>query len=65
MRCTCCNRNLNDFESTLKHAETGAYLDICLKCLEDLNIPTQGRSDLDPYDYCEEEYDEFYLEEKE
>jgi hypothetical protein len=40
MRCSCCNRNLSDYESTLRSATTGDYLDTCKKCLQDLNIPT-------------------------
>ena len=39
MRCVCCNRNLNDWESTLKSATTGQYLDMCRKCLNGLGIP--------------------------
>lgn len=54
MRCSCCNRNLNDYESTLKHAETGAYLDTCQSCLEDSGIPTIGRNDLSEYDNVED-----------
>lgn len=59
MRCVCCNKALNDYESTLKHAETGAYLDICVKCLDGLNIPVVGRKDLNPFDEsndCDEEF---------
>lgn len=62
MRCICCNRNLNDYESTLKKAETGEFLDTCLKCLEGLGINTVGRQDLSPFDYVEEEYEEFLME---
>ena len=40
MRCCCCNANLSDYESTLKSATTGQYLDMCRKCLKDLDIPT-------------------------
>ncbi len=40
MRCCCCNRNLSDYESALKSATTGDYLDMCKKCLKDLDIPT-------------------------
>lgn len=59
MRCTCCNRNLNDFESTLKSAQTGDYLDTCLKCLEGSGIDTEGRNDLNPYDESsDEDFDE-------
>lgn len=38
MRCCCCNENLNDYESTLRGAKTGDFLDMCRKCLKDLNI---------------------------
>ena len=40
MRCCCCNNNLNDYESTLKSAATGQFLDMCKKCLQDLDIQT-------------------------
>lgn len=40
MRCYCCNRVLNDYESTLRSAQTGEYLDTCVKCLRDLEIKT-------------------------
>ena len=40
MRCCCCDANLSDYESTLKSATTGDYLDMCKKCLKDLDIPT-------------------------
>lgn len=38
MRCQCCNRNLNNYESTLRHPETGMFLDICMRCLDDIPI---------------------------
>ena len=38
MRCYCCNRNLSDYESTLKSKTTGEYLDMCKKCLVDTEI---------------------------
>ena len=63
MRCQCCNRALNDYESTLRHAETNEFLDTCLKCLQDTGIPTMGREDLNKY-YSEDEHDEDeYLDE--
>jgi hypothetical protein len=48
MRCICCDRNLNDYETTRKHAVTGDYLDICNKCFRDISndVPTVARSDL-------------------
>jgi hypothetical protein len=48
MRCSCCNRNLSDYESTLRHAEHGHFVDTCLACLKDLGIPINPRKDLDP-----------------
>jgi hypothetical protein len=50
MRCLCCNKALNDYESTLRHAVSGDFLDMCRKCLDGLEIPVRGRKDLNPYD---------------
>jgi hypothetical protein len=36
MRCVCCNKLLSDYEATLKHGETGEYLDTCSSCLDDI-----------------------------
>lgn len=50
MRCVCCNKNLNDYESTRKHALTGAYLDLCNACFSEVSdmadIPVNTREDL-------------------
>lgn len=46
MRCVCCDRNLTDFESTRRHAETGDHLDMCNRCLKGLGIATIDRTDL-------------------
>lgn len=46
MRCSCCNKALSDYESTLRHAESKQFLDTCLNCLEDIDIPVKGRKDL-------------------
>lgn len=54
MRCCCCDKNLSDWESTARHAETGLFLDTCKKCLEETDIPVFGRKDLDP-NYEEED----------
>lgn len=52
MRCTCCNKRLSDYETTLKHGETGQYLDTCLDCLSeiahDVPMPVKARKDLVP-----------------
>ena len=57
MRCCACNKNLNDFESTLKHADTGEYLDMCNKCLSFTGIPVAGRNDLEPSEQIDMEDD--------
>lgn len=70
MRCQCCNRNLSDYESVLKHPETLAYLDICTTCLKDIPIkpiePThlvadtgfEDDDDVDEMDFSEDWYHE-------
>lgn len=72
MRCQCCNRNLNNFESTLKSALTGDYLDMCKRCLKDSGIETQrGNGDPDEeapseenyWDFDEVEFPEFEVDE--
>lgn len=63
MRCDCCDRLLNDFESTRKSKLTGEYLNTCNKCLKGLKIETDDRPDLNPhevvsdYDYLDEYVD--------
>lgn len=50
MRCFCCNKRLSDYETTLKHAVTGEYLDTCMDCLSDIAhdvpLPVKARKDL-------------------
>ena len=62
MRCGCCNKRLSDYESTLKHAVTGAYLDTCLGCLSEIAhevpMPVKARKDLVPDMDIYEEVDE-------
>lgn len=71
MRCICCDKRLSDYESTLKHAVTGAYFDTCLDCLSeianDVPMPVQARKDLVPHmdisdnvdELTEQEYNNF------
>lgn len=47
MRCSCCNKILNDWEATARHAVTNEFLDTCSKCLDGLEIPVKGRKDLE------------------
>ncbi len=62
MRCSCCNKRLSDYETTLKHAETGQYLDTCLDCLSDIAhhvpMPVKARKDLIPDMDIDREVDE-------
>jgi hypothetical protein len=48
MRCILCNASLSDYESTIKHAVTGKFLDICQTCFAsmDVDIPIYDRKDL-------------------
>lgn len=50
MRCYCCDKSLNDFESTLRHAEHNYFLDMCRKCIDETQVPFVGRPDLNPFD---------------
>lgn len=62
MRCSCCNKRLSDYETTLKHGVTGAYLDTCLDCLSeiahDVPMPVKARKDLIPDMDIDREVDE-------
>lgn len=62
MRCDCCNRNLSDYESTLRHAVTNEFTNTCLKCLDGLEIPTRGRPDLSTTMEIEDEDDSLFEE---
>lgn len=37
MRCLCCNEALTDYESTLRNAQTGNFIDTCIECLHEIN----------------------------
>lgn len=56
MRCQCCNRNLNDWESTARHAETSVFLDMCTKCIGETGVPAVGREDLAPQEFLDDDY---------
>jgi hypothetical protein len=57
MRCTCCNRNLSDFESTRKNRTTGEYLDMCNQCYSSVqeDLDTTIRPDLNSEEIPDEE----------
>lgn len=68
MRCQCCNRNLSDYESVLKHPTTGDFLDICTKCLKEIPeitpiVPAHIENDVG---YEDESYDneDFLIDEE-
>lgn len=67
MRCYCCNKNLSDFESSIKSLATGDYLDMCTKCLDVAQIPYKGKTNLEKIPPKEEDDDlmEFLEEDEE
>lgn len=58
MRCICCDKNLNDFESTRKSASTGEYLDMCNKCYSSISDDLLSVERYDLYDGNEDDYEE-------
>jgi len=64
MRCHCCDKNLNDYESTRKSVSTGEYLDMCNKCYSTVSDDLLSEVRYDLYDgneddeYTEGDYDE-------
>jgi hypothetical protein len=48
MRCTCCDRILSDYESTIRSEVTGEFLDTCMTCLKEIGIKFKDRKDLRP-----------------
>jgi hypothetical protein len=58
MRCQCCDKNLNDFESTRKHATTGEYLDMCNMCYSTVSDDLLSVERYDLYDGNEDDYEE-------
>lgn len=57
MRCSCCDRLLNDFEATRKSKSTGQYLDTCNKCMSLItsDVRVTERDDFDPNEIPDEE----------
>jgi len=56
MRCQCCNRNLSNYESVLRHPETNDFLDICKRCLQDIPItPVEPANQVDDVGFEEDE----------
>jgi hypothetical protein len=65
MRCSCCNRNLSNYESTLRHPITNDFLDICKKCLVDIPIsPVQGTTVVDDPVPDEDDWEQLDFEEE-
>jgi len=59
MHCSCCDRLLNDFESTRKSHTTGEYLDMCNKCFAEVAdaMDVEVRTDLEEMEIPDEELD--------
>lgn len=46
MRCSCCDHQLSDYESTRRYASTGEFADLCTPCSKEIGLPLVGRTDL-------------------
>ena len=48
MRCSCCNVMLTEFESTIRKVSTNEFIDICEKCLSNIDddVKVLTREDL-------------------
>lgn len=64
MKCQACDCLLSDYESTMKSATTGEYLDMCTNCLSYIKeeITIIDRPDLAGYESLDE--DEFNEEDQ-
>lgn len=64
MRCSCCNRNLSDYESTRKSKSTGDYLDMCNKCFGTVSddFDTIVNPDMSELDEEDDSYQEIKAE---
>jgi hypothetical protein len=61
MRCQCCNANLSDYESVLKHPDTLEYLDTCKRCLRDIPVvPMEPNSYVDDTSYEDDDYEDLH-----
>lgn len=64
MRCKACNKQLTDYESTLRCDNTEEYLDLCVECLTaggDVNYT--DRDDLRSLaDVSPQAFEDYYLE---
>lgn len=58
MRCYCCDKLLNDFESTRKSVTTGDYLDMCNKCYATIKDEVNAEERYDLYDGDEEQLED-------
>ena len=58
MRCYCCDKALNDFESTRKSVLTHEYLDMCNKCYATIREQLHSEERYDLFDGDEEELED-------
>lgn len=58
MRCICCDKMLNDFESTRKSVTTGDYFDMCNKCYSTIKDDVNAEERYDLYDGDDNEHEE-------
>ncbi len=58
MKCCCCDKLLNNFESTRKSRATGEYLDMCNKCYSTIDdtVKTINKESFEEDDVPDEEF---------
>lgn len=57
MKCLCCDKFLNDSESTARHPDTNEFLDTCNKCLKEIGITPIIREEFQPGEQVDAEED--------
>lgn len=64
-RCLSCNKNLNDFESTRRHAVSLTFIDLCNGCYTWVkhDVPVTERADLAKEESIETDLEEFNYDE--
>lgn len=58
MKCLCCDKILNDSESTARHPDTNEFLDTCNKCLKEIGITPIIREEFQPGEQVEEFFED-------
>ena len=55
MRCYCCDKELSDYESTLRSITSKQYLDMCMDCIRESDIVAVSLTSSVPNTHIEQE----------